>query len=164
MKRITAIAFFAAASFLGGASALAQDSQLRATVPFNFTVGSKHLPAGNYTVSPVFATVIAIRNWDKNAAVLSAVKPGADQSNSNAKLVFDKLGDQYFLREIFGGYGNSSHGTLPLSKSEQTARSLESRPQPQRESGHHRDEVIASAQCRMPRVSGLIAEFIDSRR
>ena len=117
---------FAAASFLGGASALARDSQLRATVPFNFTVGSKHLPAGNYTVSPVVATFIAIRNCDKNAAVLSAVNPGADQSNSNAKLVFDKLGDQYFLREIFGGYGNSSHATLPLSKSEQTARSLES--------------------------------------
>jgi hypothetical protein len=129
MKRITAIALFAAASILGASSALAQDAQLRATMPFDFTVGGKHLPSGTYAVTRAFGTLIAVRNLDTSISALSAVSPASDPSiyeANDAKLVFDKIGDQYFLREIIGGYGNSLHATVPLSKSEQKARSLES--------------------------------------
>ena len=46
MKRITAIALFAAASALGAGHALAQDHAVQATMPFDFTVGNKLLPQG----------------------------------------------------------------------------------------------------------------------
>ena len=125
MKNIRSLALLTLAGVLSAGSALAQDSQLRATMPFDFTVGSKTLPPGTYTVSPVFSTVIAICNMDNNNAALSTASPNSNQSYGSAKLIFDKVAGRYFLREVIGG----AHGpnvSLPLSKAEQRARSEES--------------------------------------
>ena len=52
MKRITAIvALLAAASTIGLGNAFAQGNAVRATMPFDFTVGNKVLPAGTYTIT-----------------------------------------------------------------------------------------------------------------
>jgi hypothetical protein len=125
MKSITSLALLALAGVLSVGSALAQDTQLRATMPFDFTVGSKTLPSGTYTVNPVFSTVVAIRSWDRNTAAMSTVTPDSSQPYNGSKLIFDKIGNRYFLREVVGG----SHGlnvNLPLSTAEQRARSQES--------------------------------------
>ena len=50
MKRITAIALFAIASFAVADKSFAQGPTVQATVPFDFTVGNKLLPAGTYTI------------------------------------------------------------------------------------------------------------------
>jgi hypothetical protein len=125
MKSITSLALLALAGVLSVGSALAQDTQLRATMPFDFTVGSKTLPSGTYTVTPVFSTVVAIRSWDRNTSAVSVATPDSGQPYNGSKLIFDKIGNRYFLREVIGG----SHGlnvNLPLSKAEQKARSQES--------------------------------------
>jgi hypothetical protein len=124
MKRITSLALFALAGVLSTGSALAQDASLRATMPFDFIVGNKQLPSGTYTVSPVFSSAVAIRSWDNNTSALSTVSPASNQSNGGGKLVFDKVGDQYFLREVFGGSAGVNV-LLPVSRSEEKARHQE---------------------------------------
>lgn len=133
MKRITSLALFALAGVLSVGSAFAQDAQIRATMPFDFTVGNKQLPSGTYTVTPVFSTVVALRSADDISYALSVASPDSAQSNTGAELVFDKVGDRYFLREILGG-SNTVNASLPLARSEQRARSHETFAQSQAES------------------------------
>ncbi len=125
MRRITAIALFAAAGILGAANALAQDCAVRANVPFDFTVGSKLLPAGSYTITRANNNVIDINNWDKGTSAISSSYPNSYQaSNVHPVLVFDKYGGEYFLREVRGGL-SGMNVDLPLSKSEERLRKSE---------------------------------------
>jgi len=127
MKRITAIALFAAATTLGLGTAFAQGYAVRATMPFDFTVGSKTLPAGNYKINNFHSDLIEIQNLDKDASVLSVTfSDDAQSKNGGAVLIFDKCGDQYFLREVLAGSAGSMNVNLPLSKAEQRARQQES--------------------------------------
>ena len=124
MKRIAAIALFAVASSFGVGHALAQDLQLRATMPFNFTVGDKALPAGSYTILQVRDDLIEIRSQEGNAAVLSVAYLDSYQHVKNAVLVFNKYGDQYFLSTVAGGPGTANE-SLPISKTEARVRHQE---------------------------------------
>ena len=121
MKRITASFLFAFAGIVGTSAALAQEHPIRATVPFSFTVGSKQLPAGAYSITPASDDAIEIRNRDAHFAILSAVSSDSEQPSKGAQLVFNKYGDQYFLREVLGGPA-AVNASLPASKSEDRAR------------------------------------------
>ena len=60
MNRILSIALVLASTLAAAGTSSAQDHKVKATVPFNFTVGDKTVPAGTYTISsspnsPVFA-------------------------------------------------------------------------------------------------------------
>lgn len=127
MKQI-AIALFALASTFGVGNAMAQEHPVRATIPFNFTVGDKVLPTGTYTVRPVGENIIEIFNENGTASVLSSVDVNSDAYTdphlTNAILVFDREGDHYFLREVDGGPG-AVNDSLPLSKAEQRSRHQE---------------------------------------
>ena len=130
MKRIAAIALFAVVTTFGIANVLAQDLEypVRATMPFNFTVGNKSLPAGTYTILQVRDNLVEIRNQDGSAMTLSATYPYTAvpyvQSSSKAVVVFNKYGDQYFLHQIAGG-PSSINENLPVSKSESRVRHQE---------------------------------------
>ena len=52
MKRIIAATLLATASLMAHTGASAQ-TKLRATIPFDFTVGNDKLPAGTYEISHV---------------------------------------------------------------------------------------------------------------
>jgi hypothetical protein len=125
MKRITAIALFILASLVSAGSVSAQDNGVRATIPFDFTVGSKVLPSGTYTIQQGMTSLIVIRNREKNIAVMSTSHADSKQSKTG-KLVFDKYGDQYFLREILCASVDMSV-ELPTSKMEKRARLQEAR-------------------------------------
>jgi hypothetical protein len=117
MKRLTSLALFAFAGLLGAGSALAQDCPVRATMPFDFTVGNKSLPPGAYTITRVTDDSIAIRNRDGNVSILTPAYADSNQSKNAGELVFDKYDGQYFLREILGG-SFAMNVNLPLPKSE----------------------------------------------
>ncbi len=51
MKRNFAIALFALSTLAAAGKAVAQDLAVQATVPFEFTVGGKLLPADTYTIT-----------------------------------------------------------------------------------------------------------------
>ena len=123
MKRIAAIALFVAATFITAGSALAQDHQVKATVPFNFTVNGSWLPAGNYTIGSgsIGTNVLSIADREKKVHILAMGLTDSNYRGNSSKLVFHKYGDQYFLSEIC--YANSSTKVdFPTSKAEKRAR------------------------------------------
>ena len=124
MKRITSLALFAFSSIIGGALASAQTHGVEATMPFDFTVGGKLLPPGTYKILSVTDGVVEIQNQDKTVAILSQSSPDSSVSENGGQLVFDKFGDQYFLREVLGG-PYALNVDLPSSKSERNVRTRE---------------------------------------
>jgi hypothetical protein len=127
MKRIKAIvALLAVASTIGLGNAFAQGNAVRATMPFDFTVGNKVLPAGTYTINRFHNDLIEIRGVDKDVALLSTSYGDETQSKNGPVLVFDKCGGDYFLREVLGGSAGGMNVNLPLSKAEERARQQES--------------------------------------
>jgi len=95
---------------------------VRATVPFNFTVGKAEMPAGTYTVSRVSSSVIEIRDSTTKKSVVSLVwSEGASSTDSTAKLVFNRYGDRYCLSQVSRGDGTNVL-RLPASKREQEQR------------------------------------------
>ena len=105
-----------------GAAAQAQTTQLKVTVPFEFTAGSVQLPAGVYEVTSAGSwggPTLLVRNVNSNGGSFvvsfscSSKKPTAD-----AKLVFHRYGQQYFLAEVWNR--NSSLGNQIRAKSRQT--------------------------------------------
>ena len=122
MKRTTAITLLAIANLALAGTSFAQSNGVRATVPFDFTVGSKLLPSGTYTIAPLSgnATVILIRSHDKPIAALSLVHQDGNTSPNGGKLLFHKYGGQYFLSEILCDRADMNV-ELPTSKREKTA-------------------------------------------
>ena len=89
-------------------SANGQSQQSRATVPFDFIVGDKTLPAGDYSVQSINSAGDALRIG--NAAANQAAVRLTIQLDANAncsKLVFHRYGQHYFLAEVWtdGGQG-----------------------------------------------------------
>jgi hypothetical protein len=122
MKRITAIAIAALASLVTAGSAVAQGHAVQATVPFDFAVGNSHLPAGTYTITSPDSrgsTGLVIRSDAGRITVLTTAYADGKQSK-NSKLVFDKFGDQYFMREILCS-NSDMNLELPVSKAEKKA-------------------------------------------
>jgi hypothetical protein len=91
---------------LGSLSLLAQNP-LRATVPFDFTVGSKSFAAGEYSLRQVAHMVLQIQSADGGRAnVMIATLPGeSTKVPGSAKLVFNRYGDRYFLSEVSADSG-----------------------------------------------------------
>jgi len=123
MKNIAAVALFIVATFIAAGSAPAQDRELRANVPFNFTVNDQTLPSGAYTIhsSRTSSTILEIRNWDKKVAVLSLGQSNQSDPGLDNTLVFHKYGNQYFLSSI-RSEGASMYIRFPKSKTEKRAK------------------------------------------
>ena len=100
MKNLRSILAALFALFMATA-AHAQQRTLSATVPFNFIVGDRAYPAGDYLFRNS-DSVLKITNTEqaKTEVTLSnaceSVTPSAD-----TKLVFDRMGGYYFLRQIW---------------------------------------------------------------
>jgi hypothetical protein len=104
MKR-HALSLISLSLLLMAGSAIAQTSNVRANVPFSFTVGSKTLPAGTYDIGAISvhdAKTLLLQTRDGNSSMMvesnaaETVKP-ADKT----KLVFNRYHNQYFLAEIW---------------------------------------------------------------
>lgn len=125
MKQITAIALLAMASFAIANKSFAQDHAVRATVPFDFTVGDKLLPSGTYTITST-SNVVEIKNHDKPILALTVALRDHTESGSTGKLVFRQYGNQYFLHQILCDSAGMNLG-IPSSKLEKRARLQEAR-------------------------------------
>ncbi|HZD76700.1 MAG TPA: hypothetical protein VE218_06825 [Acidobacteriaceae bacterium] len=118
MKRIFAIALFAASSLAAAGNLSAQDHQMKANIPFAFTMGSKTLPAGSYTISSLSSNAVTVRNNQNRMAAITTVYDSGKQS-PNSVLVFHRYGDQYFLEAILSP--NAMNVSVPRCKREQSA-------------------------------------------
>ena len=108
----------------GGVVANAQiDSvpQIEANVPFAFTVGDTRLPAGKYeirTLDDNEPTVLEISSVDGHTSVAFDTENATtrdDRLASKTELVFDKVGDHYFLYQVWVS-GSESGSELVKSR------------------------------------------------
>jgi hypothetical protein len=121
MIRTTAIALIAMANFALAGTSFAQSNGVRATVPFDFTVGNKLLPSGTYTIKEAMNThMIVITSHDKPIAALSLVNQDGNKSPNGGKLLFHRYGGQYFLSEILCDRADLNV-EIPRSKTEKRA-------------------------------------------
>jgi hypothetical protein len=100
MKRFAAIALVVLAGAFTAGTLQAQSHEVRADVPFDFAVGNKQLPAGNYTFFSEPNNTLVISNNDYKVTILSKTEDRGHISGYVSHLVFNKYGDHYFLREI----------------------------------------------------------------
>lgn len=83
----------------------AQDTEMRVNVPFAFHNGSQQMPAGVYTVKMQTEHVILLRGYSASGFVTT--NPEIGKPSEKGKLVFERYGDQYFLREVWPANSNT---------------------------------------------------------
>jgi len=103
MKKSYLTVVLTLACLLGlGISASAQDtSNIVVNVPFEFVAGGTTLPAGTYSfgrVSPDSRSGLIIRSYESSVLLLPIAVHEA--SAEQAKLIFEHVGDNYFLSEV----------------------------------------------------------------
>lgn len=95
-----------AISVLGVASLNAQSlpSAVRVTVPFEFGVGGKTLPAGPYTLVFRPSGIVNFLPEDgSNGSVAMATRGGSGEKRGGPVLVFNRYGNQRFLAQVSSG-------------------------------------------------------------
>jgi hypothetical protein len=89
-------------------------ADIRANVPFSFTVSKKVLPPGTYNVSNTVAGALVITGFGSGAIVLGQRTESA--TSTSPKLVFHRYGDEYILREVW--MGSATGHKLPETRRE----------------------------------------------
>ena len=119
MKNLRSI-LFSLGVLLMATAAQAQQTNVKADVPFDFVVGNQAYPAGDYSVKSISGNDIPILiNNDQESSkgiVLSNTCMLAAPS-ATTKLVFHRLGDRYFLYQVWT-QGNPAGREFRMSKTE----------------------------------------------
>jgi len=93
-------------------------SMLRADIPFDFVVGDKRLPSGEYHVKPINPAATLVQSKDgSSAAIVLTTAVQAGKISDVGKLVFNRYGDQYFLSKIWAASSDTGR-QLPKSRLE----------------------------------------------
>lgn len=77
-----------------------------ADIPFDFIVADQTFPAGKYTVrtSSENGKVLKITSLDAKSSIVRLSNSVSDLSaNRNARMVFHRYGQEYFLAEVWSG-------------------------------------------------------------
>lgn len=79
-------------------------NEVRASIPFEFVIGDKTLPAGEYNVRTITRDALMIQGTDngKSAIRLSAATEES-KKRTHARLVFHCYGQRYFLAQVWNG-------------------------------------------------------------
>ena len=101
-KRLLFISIFAAMST---ASIHAQETtRLKADIPFSFHVGKSAMTAGSYGLQGDSARggILTMRSDSGSGTVIfNTIPDSTSRPTDNAKLVFNKYGEEYFLSEVW---------------------------------------------------------------
>ena len=116
------LTFAMSLALLLSAAAHAQTTQLKVTVPFDFTAGNVQLPAGEYditAVGPWGGSTFSVHNVNSNAGtIVLSTSCRSQKPTADAKLIFRRYGQQYFLAEVWNRH--SSDGNQIQISSQQT--------------------------------------------
>jgi len=91
-----------------------------ADIPFSFTVNNTTVPAGTYTLTRLDSApnVMLIRDRDGHAAAIFLTRDAVmTKEPRETELIFDRIGDTYFLSKIFEE-GNKIGIGLPKPRAE----------------------------------------------
>ena len=109
------------------------DRQTAVNIPFSFTVGDKALPAGDYLIRrnrKDSDVVWVIQNKETGeAAMLMTRSVHSIETQENAKFVFRKYDDFYFLSEFWAAGTNTGREIQVTDRERNLAKSLAVAPQ-----------------------------------
>jgi hypothetical protein len=88
-----------AVAMVSATHGFAQGDEMRVNVPFAFHNGSQRMPAGVYRITIESTHLILLRGDSKSGFVTT--NPQIGKPAAKGKLVFQRYGDQYFLREVW---------------------------------------------------------------
>lgn len=98
------IAFSLLISCAAAATAPVFSFRLKAEIPFDFMVGKKKFPKGEYTIESVGDTGTMLLRRDKGGKAINFVTIKDKQTDKHkSKILFRRYGDQYFLARISDG-------------------------------------------------------------
>ena len=129
------------------APANAQSNRVWASIPFEFNVGGKALPAGEYEVKAFtqHANTLAISNKRLSKSAIRLSNPiQAVAEAKTTKLVFHRYGPRYFLAQVWVA-GEKTGRELLKSKEESTIESQLAVVLPKGETQQSAYEVVVIA-------------------
>jgi len=114
LRRFTVFSFLL---MLTAVTVSAQSERTRViNIPFNFIVGQKTLPAGEYTLEPNRKdsdNVWLLQSKEGHASALFTTNTvRASETQEEARLVFHRYGGQYFLSQIWTPGANTGRELL----------------------------------------------------
>jgi hypothetical protein len=131
MKRqLFAIAMLTA---LTGSSLLAQ-TPADAKIPFDFAIGQKAMPAGDYRISCTTNGLVTVRELGGKHSAMTLTTPGGTappsvrQAEDKGVLVFQRYGDEYFLSGVWSPFTRDGL-TLPAGTRQKELASRLNRPE-----------------------------------
>ena len=115
MKTLNTFVLAMSAAAMLGTTGLYAQSGVAANVPFNFTVESARMPAGEYTLTAVNKTsgIIQMLNIEtrESILVLAPSLVSTYKGNGEGKVIFHRYGDRYFFSEVWTPDGLRGHVT-----------------------------------------------------
>ena len=96
-------------------TASAQSTPMRANIPFDFTVGDKHLDKGEYVIR-VESGVVQLSNKKGSGVSSLSYAASPEKSRTKSALVFWRYGDAYFLSKVLQADGAARE--LPKTRTE----------------------------------------------
>lgn len=125
---VTMIALMTVAGFSRAQAQTGGTTQLIANIPFEFSVGNKILPAGEYAVgctnSASDMKVLQLRSSDGRASVLVRTNSVIGKMQANAKLIFNRYGYHYFFAQAWLPADNIGMQASESRSEKQIAREL----------------------------------------
>lgn len=117
LKGVSILTLLVAVAFVTAvAPAKGQSVTLRANVPFEFSVGDKTLAPGEYRVTRNDSVQMTVAGREGSAIRLS-IAIESNEVQKQAKLVFHRYGENYFLSEVWTA-GDKTGRKLLKSKQE----------------------------------------------
>lgn len=96
---------------------VAQTGVARVSVPFQFTIANKTLPAGDYSIAVNNSLLqVAAIDGKNSACAMTVYFGGASNDNMSTRLVFHRYGERYFLAQVW--LGKLTWGTMFASPQE----------------------------------------------
>ena len=89
---------------------------LMANIPFEFVIGNRAFPAGEYTFTYRFTNVIQIQSLDRGESIFVLTGP-AEAKKTRNELGFNRYGDKYFLSRLWTE-GDDAGRAVRMSSSE----------------------------------------------
>lgn len=115
MVGVSTVLFFV----LGAVSINAQSARLvmKINVPFDFSIGNKVLPAGEYSVTQIDLEGTTEFRGEKRSLFLFTLPAESRSVKNRDTLIFHQINNEYFLTSIWGANDSVGHKLL-ISKRE----------------------------------------------
>ena len=121
------IVTLALATAVASANAQSSANKVVADVPFEFSVGYKALPAGTYSVQSIVSAGdgLLIQSTDgKMSALRLSEATRRIKEKPQARLVFHRYSERYFLAEVWNGVDNTGRQLMKSQEERAIANEL----------------------------------------